>query len=65
MATKKTKKPTTKRGRKQDRQLVAAKQLHEVKVVAKKTKKPQKAVRAAVKKVGNSRVKVVKELNSE
>jgi hypothetical protein len=57
-----TKKSQTKRGRKQDRNLVAATQPHEVKRVAKKTKKPAKAVRAAVKKVGHSRKKVEAEL---
>ena len=53
----------TKRGRKQDRKLVAAKQLHEVKVVAKKKRVSQKKVRAAVKKVGHSRKAVEKELS--
>lgn len=57
-----TKKSTTKKGRSQDRKLVAGKQPHEVKAVAKKTKKSAKKVRAAVKKVGNSRKKVLDEL---
>jgi hypothetical protein len=65
MPTKKSQKPKTKRGRKQDRALVAAKQKHEVDKVVKKTKKPAKAVRAAVKKVGHSRVKVEKELKGQ
>ena len=60
MATKR--KPKTKRGRSQDRKLVAGTQKHEVKTVAKKTKKSQKAVKAAVKKVGHSRKKVEAEL---
>lgn len=62
MATKKLK---TKRGRKQDAKLVAGTQKHEVKAVAKKTKKSAKKVRAAVKKVGPSRKKVEKELKGE
>lgn len=62
MAKKKTKKSVTKRGRKQDRALVAGAQKHEVAAVAKKTKKTAKAVRAAVKKVGHSRKKVESEL---
>lgn len=68
MATKKSPKkvkPKTKRGRKQDAKLVAGKQAHEVKAVAKKTKKPAKKVRAAVKKVGPSRKKVEAELKGE
>jgi len=59
MATRKK----TKRGRSQDRKLVAGTQPHEVKKVAKKTKKSAKAVRAAVKRVGNSRKAVEKELS--
>jgi len=61
MATKKK----TKRGRKQDAKLVAGNQKHEVKAVAKKTKKSAKKVRAAVKKVGPSRKKVEKELGED
>lgn len=57
-----TRKPKTKRGRNQDKKLVAGKQKHEVKLVAKKTKKSAKKVRAAVKKVGHSRKKVEAEL---
>jgi len=53
----------TKRGRNQDRKLVAGTQLHEVKAVAKKKKVSQKKVRAAVKKVGHSRRAVEKELS--
>lgn len=59
MATRKK----TKRGRSHDRKLVAGTQPHEVKKVAKKKKKSAKAVRAAVKKVGNSRKAVEKELS--
>jgi len=59
-----TRKLKTKRGRKQDKKLVAGTQKHEVKFVAKKTKKSQKAVRAAVKKVGHSRKKVLMALYS-
>lgn len=62
MATKK--KVKTKRGRKQDAKLVAGTQKHEVKAVAKKTKKSAKKVRAAVKKVGPSRKKVEEELKN-
>ena len=62
MVTKKAKKTPTKRGRKQDRALVAGKQSYEVATVAKKTKKSAKKVRAAVKKVGHSRTKVEAEL---
>lgn len=56
------KKTKTKRGRNLDKKLVAGTQSHEVKTVAKKTKKSAKKVRAAVKKVGPSRKKVEKEL---
>lgn len=62
MPTKKAKKSTTKRGRSQDKKLVAGTQPHEVKTVARKTKKSASKVRAAVKKVGHSRAKVEKEL---
>lgn len=58
---KKAKKKTA-RGRKQDRALVAGGQDYEVGYVAKKTKRSKKAVKTAVKKVGNSRKRVVKAL---
>ena len=51
-----------KKSRKMDRKLVAAKQRYEVAPLAKKTKKTQKEVREAVKKVGHSRKAVEKEL---
>lgn len=50
------------RGRKQDRARVAGGQSYEVRYVAKKTGKPARAVRAAVKKAGPSRKKVVRAL---
>ncbi len=58
MPPKKAKKSTTKRGRAQDRKLVAGTQSHEVKNVARKTKKSASNVRAAVKEVGHSRKRV-------
>lgn len=58
MPTKKSKKSTTKRGRAQDRKLVAGTQKHEVKALAKKKKVSAKKVRDAVKEVGPSRRKV-------
>jgi hypothetical protein len=58
-----TKKSTTKRGRQQDRKLVAGKQKHEVKAVSKKKRVSQKKVREAVKRVGHSRKAVLKELS--
>jgi hypothetical protein len=51
------------RGRAQDRARVAAGQKHEVRYEAEKTSKPKAAVKAAVKKVGNSRKKVDRELS--
>jgi uncharacterized protein DUF3606 len=48
----------TKRGRAQDRRLVAAGQDYEVRYEGKKTGKTKKAVRRAVKRVGSSRQKV-------
>jgi hypothetical protein len=60
-----TKKPKTKRGRKQDAKLVAAKQKSEVKYVAKKKKVSQKAVRKAVAEVGHSRKKVNAKLDQD
>jgi hypothetical protein len=58
-----TSKSTTPRGRAQDRARVAAGQKHEVRYEAEKTGKAQAAVKSAVKKVGNSRSKVERELN--
>jgi Protein of unknown function (DUF3606) len=52
----------TKRGRKQDRALVAGGQGYEVRYTAKKTKSSPKKVKRAVKKVGSSRKKVVRAL---
>jgi hypothetical protein len=52
----------SKRGRKQDRRLVAGGQKHEVRYTAKKTGKSAKQVKRAVKKVGSSRKKVVRAL---
>jgi hypothetical protein len=55
MAKKRSK---TARGRKQDRALVAGRQHYEVGYEAKKTGRSKSAVKAAVKRVGNSRKKV-------
>jgi len=52
----------TSRGRKQDRARVAAGQKHEVRYESKKSGKSRAAVKKAVKKVGNSRRKVEREL---
>lgn len=51
------------RGRKQDRARVAAGQDYEVSYEAKKTGRSATAVKKAVKKVGNSRKKVTKQLS--
>jgi hypothetical protein len=50
------------RGRKQDRARVAGGQKHEVGYASKKSGKTRAAVKKAVKKVGNSRRKVEREL---
>jgi uncharacterized protein DUF3606 len=52
----------TSRGRKQDRARVAGGQNHEVRYESKKSGKSRAAVKKAVKKVGNSRRKVDREL---
>ena len=52
----------TSRGRKQDRARVAGGQKHEVRYQSKKTGKSRSAVKKAVKRVGNSRRKVEREL---
>jgi hypothetical protein len=52
----------SKRGRSQDRARVAAMEDYEVKYLAQKHGVTQTAVKAAVKKVGNSRSKVEAEL---
>lgn len=59
MATKRTA-----RGRKQDRARVASGQKYEVTYESKKTGKNSGRVRAAVKRVGNSRKKVERELRT-
>jgi Protein of unknown function (DUF3606) len=53
----------TARGRTQDRKRVAGGQDYEVRYEAKKTATSKKRVKRAVKKVGNSRRKVERELN--
>ena len=58
---KKAKKHTS-RGRKQDRARVAGGQDYEVRYEAKKTHRSKGAVKRAVKKVGNSRKKVERQL---
>jgi hypothetical protein len=58
---KKAKKQTS-RGRKQDRARVAGRQDYEVGYEAKKTRRSAGAVKKAVKKVGNSRKRVEKQL---
>jgi hypothetical protein len=52
----------TSRGRKQDRARVAGGQKHEVAYESKKSGKSRAAVKKAVKKVGNSRRKVERDL---
>jgi hypothetical protein len=52
----------TSRGRKQDRARVAGGQRHEVSYEAKKTGKSGSSIKKAVKRVGNSRKKVEREL---
>jgi hypothetical protein len=54
----------TARGRAQDRKRVASGQKYEVSYEAKKTGKSAKRVKAAVKKAGNSRKKVERELRA-
>lgn len=54
-AAKKSKKPQTKRGRKQDKNLVAGNQPYEVRTVAKKTKKKASEVKGAIKRAGHVR----------
>lgn len=55
----------TKRGRAQDRAKVAGGQDHEVRYEAKKEGVSKSDVKAAVKKVGNSRKKVENELERD
>lgn len=52
----------TARGRKQDRGRVAGRQDYEVEYEAKKTRRSKAAVKKAVKKVGNSRIRVERRL---
>ncbi len=52
------------RGRNQERALVASMEDYEVKYLAQKDSLTQKAVKAAVDKVGNSRTKVERELKA-
>ena len=52
------------RGRKQDRARVAGGQKHEVRYESKKTGKSKGRVKSAVRKVGNSRRKVERELRA-
>ncbi len=54
----------TTRGRNQDRVLVASMEDYEVKYLAQKHRVTQKAVKAAVDKVGSSRTKVERELKA-
>jgi uncharacterized protein DUF3606 len=56
------KKAKTSRGRKQDRARVAGGQAYEVRYETKKTGRSQPAVKKAVKKVGNTRRKVERQL---
>lgn len=58
-------KKTTTRGRKQDRERVAGKQEHEVKHVARKTKKPGSTVRKVIAEVGNMRKRVIEKLTGK
>ena len=60
---KKTKKQTV-RGRKQDRARVAGGQDYEVAYETKKTRKSAASVKKAVKKVGNSRKQVERQLGT-
>jgi hypothetical protein len=60
---KKAKKQTA-RGRKQDRARVAGGQRYEISYEAKKTGKSAKRVKRAVKRVGNSRTKVERNLRA-
>ena len=53
---------TTGRGRKQDRRRVAGGQDYEVRYELKKSGKSKRRVKGAVKRVGNSRRKVEREL---
>lgn len=55
----------TSRGRKQDRARVAGDREYEVRYEAKKTGRSNAAVKKAVKKVGNSRKKVQRQLGKE
>jgi hypothetical protein len=55
----------TTRGRNQDRKRVAASQDYEVRYEAKKTGRSKKAVKKAVKRVGNSRNKVERRLKKK
>ena len=64
MATAKKTTPKTTRGRNQDSALVASMEDYEVKYLAQKHSVTQKAVKAAVEKVGNSRTKVERELKA-
>ena len=64
MATAKKTATKTTRGRNQDRALVASMEDYEVKYLAQKHSVTQKAVKAAVEKVGNSRTKVERELKA-
>ena len=64
MATAKKTATKTTRGRNQDRTLVASMEDYEVKYLAQKHSVTQKAVKAAVEKVGNSRTKVERELKA-
>ncbi len=54
---------TTTRGRNQDRKLVAGGQDYEVGYESQKTNKSRKQVRSAVKRAGNSRRKVERNLS--
>jgi hypothetical protein len=56
------KRAKTSRGRKQDRARVAGGQDYEVGYEAKKTRRSRPAVKKAVRKVGNSRKKVERQL---
>jgi hypothetical protein len=57
-----TKRKQTARGRKQDRARVAGGQRYEVRYESKKTGRSAKAVKRAIKRVGNSRKKVERRL---
>ena len=58
-------KEQTKRGRAQDRRLVAGKQDHEVRYEAEKMDVSRDEVRQAVKSEGNSRKKVERKLSED